>query len=510
MDVLISEPIQTIYTIEDEDSETKKNNIPVAIINIEEIVLVGTPVTFIGDSSFDPDGDTLMHIWYFGNGDGLVGENTEYTYLISGEYTVSLTVSDNEFSSVEERVVTIVETIEELPLSINEIIEQKKIYISEFIPNPKGFDNEGEWIEIYNDTFQIVDLTDWYIDDGMGGSKPYQLPIGSTIDKKSWLILDREETKIALNNSVDSVRLLSPDNLLVDEVAYKNPIEGYSYAKLDNKFIWTSNFTPGEVNSNDLEKNPNTTTGTDVISINDIHLLTRESVITTRGIVTVTPHLFAKTYAYITSDVPDSSELIRGIKITLANSIWPSLHIGDFIEVKGIYSTTGNEPKIKVDTDSNILILSSGEVSIPTNITIRDINNSMIGSLITVEGQIIETTGQNIYIDDDTSEIRVYIYPNTNIDKSLLREGDFVSISGILSNTSSGLRLLPSTASDIVKTEILGEVFIPEENVALDQSRSSAFKYITATILFLGITLIIVSLKIKKKKKEIESISLEN
>ncbi len=64
-------------------------------------------VTFTGDGSTDPDGDTLSYHWDFGDGRSSTAANPTNTYERSGTYVAVLTVSDDDQSattSLEIRV----------------------------------------------------------------------------------------------------------------------------------------------------------------------------------------------------------------------------------------------------------------------------------------------------------------------------------------------------------------------------------------------------------------------
>lgn len=53
------------------------------------------PVGFDGTGSKDPDGTVTNYAWSFGDGDGASGSTTSHTYAAPGQYTVTLTVTDN-------------------------------------------------------------------------------------------------------------------------------------------------------------------------------------------------------------------------------------------------------------------------------------------------------------------------------------------------------------------------------------------------------------------------------
>jgi len=40
------------------------------------------------------------------------------------------------------------------------------------MPDPEGKDQDGEWIELFNQSSQIANLSNWQLDDQDGGSSP--------------------------------------------------------------------------------------------------------------------------------------------------------------------------------------------------------------------------------------------------------------------------------------------------------------------------------------------------
>lgn len=65
-----------------------------------------------------------------------------------------------------------------------------------------------------------------------GGSRPYTLP-GRTIKPGDYVVFFRTRTRIALNDSGDSVRLLAPNGRVIDEISYlKVRAYNLSYGRL--------------------------------------------------------------------------------------------------------------------------------------------------------------------------------------------------------------------------------------------------------------------------------------
>ena len=126
------------------------------------------------------------------------------------------------------------------------------IFISEIMPSPKGPDSQNEWIEITNQNNFEVNLGGWQISDTKGKANTYILPKNTIIEKKGFLVLSRTATKITLNNSGDEIILSQPDKKKTDQVSYTNAPCGQSFAKIKNKWQWTSIPTPGKPNQSSL------------------------------------------------------------------------------------------------------------------------------------------------------------------------------------------------------------------------------------------------------------------
>ncbi len=125
----------------------------------------------------------------------------------------------------------------------------RAIWINEFLPNPKGRDEEGEFIELQNRGKEEIDLTGWQIDDCENtGSKPHTFREDTKIKPDTYLTLYYQDTKISLNNNGDCVRLITPSGQVIDEAQYGKSQEGQSYSRQDiNDWQWTE-ATPGKDN----------------------------------------------------------------------------------------------------------------------------------------------------------------------------------------------------------------------------------------------------------------------
>ncbi|MCK5608010.1 lamin tail domain-containing protein [Candidatus Pacearchaeota archaeon] len=117
--------------------------------------------------------------------------------------------------------------------------------INEIMVNPVGKDTEGEWIELFNNTSELIDLSDWYLDDAEGNSSPHKLENGTMIGPGARIIIKEPDLGLSLKNSTDEVRLLDPNKELKERIVYAEAKEDWSYSKkADGTFEWTPIITP--------------------------------------------------------------------------------------------------------------------------------------------------------------------------------------------------------------------------------------------------------------------------
>ena len=167
---------------------------------------------------------------------------------------------------------------------------------------------DGLEIRQYNSSHEI-DLSEWQLDDEEGGSKPYTIPGGIIIGSGVYNVFPRSDTKLALNNTNDSVRLIRPDGVVHATVAYKDVREGNSYIEsTPGKWIWTTRVTAGMANISAaavIHKNVSAKTGAAASTVvsgtvpADLQSLTVGQRIQIHATVAGLPGIFGSQYFYI-------------------------------------------------------------------------------------------------------------------------------------------------------------------------------------------------------------------
>ena len=86
---------------------TVLNPVPNVVISAASSVNKNASAVYDASLSTDPNGDTLTYFWNFGDGTTATGGTVNHTYASSGNYTLTLTLSDGELSVVGFKVITV-------------------------------------------------------------------------------------------------------------------------------------------------------------------------------------------------------------------------------------------------------------------------------------------------------------------------------------------------------------------------------------------------------------------
>lgn len=478
---------------------------PVIALDVDTEVAVGEPVTFDASDTVDPDGETMNFTWQFGDSEDGVGDSVEHRFAREGVYTVTLTVTDASKNTVSQKVVvTVKNRLEFVGGSVggdpSVDLGQVSIDITEIFPNPEGSD-ATEFIELFNAMTEPIDLSGLKLDDELGGSRAYVIPAGTIIEPGDYMVFGRQDTKLALNNTTDAVRLLYPDGTIIREVMYDDVEEGVSYALNQNHvWEWTGRVTPGEANIIKTLEHQNIKTTRSVSSARSrrvkpliettLDKIREEDVgdrVKVAGIIAVPPGVLGSQYFYIANSI---TIVPSGAQVYMYKKDFPKLAVGDRVEVTGELSEAYGETRIKVAEQADIQVGGHGDAPSPVQITIADMGEPVEGQLVRIEGEITDTKSSYVWVDDGSEEVKVYFKRGAGIDKKLLREGDTVSIAGIVQQTQGGYQIAPRFQEDVVKTGV------NKEAVAVLQSQNQegdiAETYLTATAG--GITSIVLGL----------------
>ena len=134
-----------------------------------------------------------------------------------------------------------------------EMASSDSVVINEILPAPQTIYTD-EWIELYNPSGDDVDLTGYILDDiTTGGTAPYTIPATTIIPAGGFLIFYLADTGVAQNNAGDTVNLIKPDGVTIqDSYTYTSTSYDVSYGReTDGALIWKTftSPTPGASNN---------------------------------------------------------------------------------------------------------------------------------------------------------------------------------------------------------------------------------------------------------------------
>lgn len=279
-----------------------------------------------------------------------------------------------------------------IPTSVSEAETSNSVVINEIYPNPLGSDTLDEFIELTNLSNKEIDLYNWSIEDA--SSKVYTF-LNITILPNEYLVFERSQTKISLNNDGDAVILKDSDGTIIDETEYsENFTEDESFARSEEGiFNKTTDITKGSANlfseieeldddildDLDLINNP--------ITIAEARGKDTDTIVTIQGTIVAPPELLGKGILYI-------EDITSGIQIYSSEGFDFDLVQGDVIQVTGILTTFLEEGRIKITDLTDIELLKTGNEINPTIISLNDFDETFEGQLIQTQGSIDNQSGQ--------------------------------------------------------------------------------------------------------------------
>ncbi len=173
---------------------------------------------------------------------------------IAGNYTITYQVSDTDKNSATVVRDIIIQDIIKSPnpregLTINEVLTANAY--SGMDPDFKEF---SDWIELYNNDSSAKDIGGYYLSDDANNTTKWQIPIGTTIDKESYLLIWADKKNIALhtnfklNSDGESLILSDKNAKIIDSIKFDKQKSNISCTKINGK-IYYMNPTPQSANS---------------------------------------------------------------------------------------------------------------------------------------------------------------------------------------------------------------------------------------------------------------------
>jgi len=131
------------------------------------------------------------------------------------------------------------------------------IRINEVLPAPGVIDWDGdgtadeqdEWIELHNAGSIVVDLRGWSLHNVGSANSFYRIRRNTVFQPGAFAVFYRRQTRIALRDHGDELRLLAPDGTLVDSVAFGKLAADASYSR-GEEGLWHPDWPPSPHRAN--------------------------------------------------------------------------------------------------------------------------------------------------------------------------------------------------------------------------------------------------------------------
>jgi|GEM_PF-7100698 len=156
----------------------------------------GAPITFNGNASYDVDGNIISYIWDFGDGFTGIGMRPTHTYTLGGNYTVTLTVTDNEgaknSTSITARIsdddsgaalykkVTVNDILQNGTSLLGTLVMLEEVGVSDAGSFSSGYGSDPTgWVKFYVKDTSTSSAIDIYCDGG--ATRPTELSNGDIV-----------------------------------------------------------------------------------------------------------------------------------------------------------------------------------------------------------------------------------------------------------------------------------------------------------------------------------------
>lgn len=311
--------------------------------------------------------------------------------------------------------------------------------LSELYPNTGGNDVAEEFIEVRNVGAEEANFQGWRLGDLSKTS--YVHKDETVLRPQESLALPRSLTKIALNNTGDTVRLSAPDASERDSVVYEKATRKHTYAKqLDGTWAWTEP-TPDEENSvptvvvpdvKPVAKPKATPPAAVRLSIADAREAEDGLRVSISGTVT---HVAGKV-AYLRDES-------GGLRVDSSKVF--AFKPGDMVALSGAVGTAYGERRVRLGTKDLARVM--GTTPLPTAVSVTAFTEQDIGRLVTLEGFLLSKTATSLKADFNGDELSVKLAPDVSL--SGFKTGARIHLTGIAYEKEGAFALLSATVEAI-------------------------------------------------------------
>lgn len=271
--------------------------------------------------------------------------------------------------------------------------------------------------------------------------------LSGTIPAKQYKLYNQSETKIALNNTSETVALTDNYNQIQSTTSYTKAYKGLSHIPVLQTWSWTQTITPNA--SNIFTENTNSEDFKTYIKIENIeNLLQIEDgeYITIEGQVIIPVGELLDNSFYIIKDN-------RIVKIYDKQKRFPSLKSGNLVRIQAEWHNTDTQQYLKINSPDNIAIISEQNLNIQSE-NKQILDNSDWGKIVSIKGVLDTNSKTKLVLVSKNNNLPVKLYAD-KITKPKMKKGDIVAITGFIEIYDGETRLIPWDASQIKVTTAL-------------------------------------------------------
>jgi hypothetical protein len=162
------------------------------------------------------------------------------------------------------------------------------------------------------------------------------------------------------------------------------------------------------------------------------------------GTVVVMPGVFGSQYFYIANPGEAATEIYSYKKY------FPLLKLGDYISASGVVGGSADNKYLKTKSAADIKIIKAGEPLAPEKISTADFIPENLNKLVQAEGTVEVKNGQTMILSDGGESFNLYLKTSANISAKNIKAGQKISATGILSNVSGALAIMPREQADLI------------------------------------------------------------
>lgn len=138
-----------------------------------------------------------------------------------------------------------------------------------------------------------------------------------------------------------------------------------------------------------------------------------------------------------------------GTQVFVGKRAIPALAIGNIVEVRGELREVGGERRVGIARPEDVRVVGNTSAPEPLSLRAREASAELVGTLVAVEGEVIEVRERTVALDDGSDEIRIVLPTSAPDAAAEIRSGGTVRVVGVLSRTRTGYRVLARSIADV-------------------------------------------------------------